>query len=606
MMRNKQIFRCTLALLICLPSFLNNGISHNRAYAEGTDGQLTSKDEVIYATLEAGGTLEEIYVVNTLDVAKAGEIQDFGTYESVKNLTDLTEIQQEDEAVSVQAPEGKFYYQGNMQGDTDLPWNIDITYSLNGNEINAADLAGQSGQLEISMDVRANDNVDRVFYENYLLQVSLQLSNLYENIEASGGMIANAGENKQVTFTVMPGQEDTLSVQADVNDFEFQGIDIAAAPSTLPIDTSEINNLTDDMSALTDAIAELNSGVADLKTGVSQLNSGASSMRSGSSEYLNGINQLDGSSYEIINASKEIGGALTQMSNALSGPTSNMDLSSLTELPKGLSELAAGLTQAASGLNELGDQYAQSYQALDAAIAEIPAGQLTEQEKQAIENLNADGEAAKVLDKLIATYNVAQKVKATYSAVKAAFAAVEPSLSELNGNMKTMSGTLSSISENLTNSLQGMDMSGLEELQTGLAALSANYGEFHSGLIGYTGGVNELASSYNQLHTGITGIADGTSELNEGASALQDGTAQLYEETKDMPAQMQEQINEMIGEYDKSDFTPVSFTSPKNEDVYSVQFVIKTESIEKKEEETKTAEPEEEKGFWDLLLDLFR
>lgn len=603
MMRKKQMYRSMLALVIIFPVFLNNGFSHDHAYAETSKGQLTSKDEVIYATLEAGGTLEDIYVVNTIDVAKAGEIQDFGMYDSVKNLTDLSEIQQENESISIQAPEGKFYYQGNMQEDTDLPWNINVTYSLDGNEIDAADLAGQSGQLEISIDVSANDNVDTVFYNNYLLQVSLQLSNLYENIEASGGMIANAGENKQVTFTVMPGQEDTLSVQADVNDFEFQGIDIAAAPSTLPIDTSEINNLTDDMGALTGAISELNNGVADLRTGVSQLNNGASSMRSGSSEYLNGINQLDGSSYEIINASKEIGGALSKMNSALSGSSSNMDLSSLTELPKGLSELAAGLTQAASGLNTLSDQYAKSYQALDTAIAEIPAGQLTEQE---ITGLYASGADAKVLDKLIATYKAAQKVKATYSAVKAAFAAVQPSLDELNGNMKTMSGTLSSISENLTGSLQGMDMSGLGELQKGLAALSANYSEFHSGLVGYTGGVNQLASSYSQLHTGITGIANGTSELNEGTVALQDGTVQLYEETKDMPAEMQAQINEMIGEFDKSDFTPVSFTSSKNEDVHSVQFVIKTSSIEKKEEETKTAEPEEEKGFWDLLLDLFR
>ncbi|WP_240056624.1 YhgE/Pip domain-containing protein [Bacillus mesophilum] len=602
-MRKKQMYRSMLALVIIFPVFLNNGFAHDHAYAEASKGQLTSKDEVIYATLEAGGTLEDIYVVNTLDVAEAGEIQDFGMYDSVKNLTDLSEIQQENESISIQAPEGKFYYQGNMQEDTDLPWNIEVTYSLDGNETNAADLAGQSGQLEISINVSANENVDSVFYENYLLQVSLQLSNLYENIEASGGMIANAGENKQVTFTVMPGQEDTLSVQADVNDFEFQGIDIAAAPSTLPIDTSEINNLTDDMGALTDAISELNNGVADLRSGVSQLNDGASSMGSGSSEYLNGIHQLDGSSYEIINASKEIGGALSKMNSALSGSSSNMDPSSLTELPKGLLELAAGLTQAASGLNTLSDQYAKSYQALDAAIAEIPAGQLTEQE---IAGLYASGADAKVLDKLIATYKAAQKVKATYSAVKAAFAAVKPSLDELNGNMKKMSGTLSSISENLTGSLQGMDMSGLSELQKGLAALSANYSEFHSGLVGYTGGVNQLASSYSQLHTGITGIANGTSELNEGTAALQDGTAQLYEETKDMPAEMQAQINEMIGEFDKSDFTPVSFTSSKNEDVHSVQFVIKTSSIEKKEEETKTAEPKEEKGFWDLLLDLFR
>ena len=77
-------------------------------------------------------------------------------------------------------------------------------------------------------------------------------------------------------------------------------------------------------------------------------------------------------------------------------------------------------------------------------------------------------------------------------------------------------------------------------------------------------------------------------------------TDELYQETKDLPDQMEEEINQMISEYDKSDFKPVSFVSVNNEKVYSVQFVIKTESIQKEEQETKKAEPEKEKGFWDL------
>lgn len=42
--------------------------------AEATAGQMVSKDEVVYATLNAIGDLNDIYVVNTLDIAKAGTI----------------------------------------------------------------------------------------------------------------------------------------------------------------------------------------------------------------------------------------------------------------------------------------------------------------------------------------------------------------------------------------------------------------------------------------------------------------------------------------------------------------------------------------------------
>lgn len=598
MMRMKQLFYSALALMLFLPSFLSYP-----AHAAAAEGKITSKDEVVYATLNASGSLENVYVVNTLEVARAGEIFDFGAYSSVKNLTDLTEISQEDQTVRMTAPEGKFYYQGNLEDNTELPWAVSISYSLDGQEVEAAELAGKSGHVEISIDITGNDQVDTVFYENYLLQVSLLLSNVYQNIETSGGMVANAGKNKQITFTVMPGKEEGLSVSADVEDFEFQGVDIAAIPSTLPIDTSEMDNMTDDMSELTDAIGKLNDGVAELKDGVSQLNNGAASLQDGSAKYKNGINQLDTSSSELVNGSQSILEALRTINQSLTGQSNEMDLSSLTALPSGLTQLGNGLKEVTEGLTSLQENYALAYDALDGAIQEIPAEQLSEGE---IASLYGSGANAEVLDRLMASYAASQKVKITYEQVKEAFAAIEPTLTQISGSVQGMSGQLISIADNLTTALDEMDMSGLDQLQAGLAALSTNYNEFHSGLTSYTKGVSELSSSYSQLHSGISELTGGTSELNSGVVELHDGTEQLYEETEDLPEKMQEEINQMIQEYDKSDFEPVSFVSPQNEKVTSVQFVITTESIKKEEKETKTTAPEKEKGFWELLLDLFR
>ncbi|WP_342032545.1 YhgE/Pip domain-containing protein [Mesobacillus boroniphilus] len=595
-MRTKQILFAALALMIFLPSFLNY------AAAAEAEGRVTSKDEVVYATLKANGELDDIYVVNTLEVAKAGEIIDFGQYSSVKNLTDLSELNQNGQAVQIDAPEGKFYYQGNMEDNAELPWDIEITYLLDGREVEASELAGKEGHVEIKIDTAANENADAVYFENYLLQISFMLSNNYQNIEASGGMVANAGKNKQITFTVMPGQEESLSAEADVEDFEFNGIDIAAVPSTLPIDTSEMESMTDDMSALSDAISELNNGVADLKKGVSHLNGGSASLRDGSAQYKNGINQLDGSSSELTGASRSIGDALKKISASLSGDSAQMDMTSLSELPGHLTQLANGLNQAADGLITLRDNYAMAYGALDGAIKEIPAHQLSEDE---ITGLLSSGADTNVVNKLVESYKAAQKVKGTYAQVQEAFAAVDPTLNQVSGSVKEMSGSLTAIANELSASLEDMDTSALGELQKGLAALSSNYGEFHTGLVGYTKGVSKLSSSYSELHSGIAGLAGGTSELNNGVGELHNGTSELHQETKDLPEQMQQEINEMIKEYDKSDFEPVSFVSAKNEKVTSVQFVIKTEAIEKEEQETKKAEPEKKKGFWDLLLELF-
>jgi putative membrane protein len=597
MMRKKQLRYAALATMIFLPSFLSYP-----AQAE-MEGKVTSKDEVVYATLNANGDLNRIYVVNTLEVAQAGKILDYGKYSSVKNLTDLTEIDQEGQKVQMEAPEGKYFYQGNMKEDTDLPWDVNVSYLLDGQEVKSSELAGENGHLEINIDTAQNKETDSVFYENYLLQVSLTLPNTYQNIEASGGMVANAGKNKQITFTVMPGQEEKLSVKADVEDFEFQGVEIAAVPSTLPIDTSGTENMTEDMSALSDGIRELNNGVADLKKGVSEWNSGAVSLRDGSAEYNNGMSEVAGSSSKLIGASRSIREALGKINQSLSGQTAEVDLTSLSELPAGLTQLADALTETANGLSTLQKNYSQAYKTLDSAIVEIPAQQISAEEVAALYESGAD---AKVVDKLVASHKAAQKVKETYARVKEDFAAVEPTLNEISESVREMSGQLTSTATNLSTSLKETNLSGLSELQKGLAELSSNYNKFHSGLVSYTDGVSQLSSSYNKLHSGIVELTGGTSELEEGVSELHNGTNKLYEETKNLPSQMQEEINKMIQEYDKSDFEPVSFVSSKNKKVSSVQFVIKTESIEIEEQETKKAEPEKEKGFWELLMDLFK
>jgi putative membrane protein len=597
MMRKKQLRYTALAAMVIMPSFLSQPAQ------AATEGNVASKDEVIYATLNASGNLDNIYVVNTLEVEKAGEILDYGKYSSVKNLTDLAEINQEGQKIELEAPEGKFYYQGNMDKETELPWDVKVTYLLDGEKVKPEELAGKNGHLEISVDIAENEEGDAVFYENYLLQVSLAMPNTYRDIEAPDGMVANAGKNKQITFTVMPGEEKTLSVEANVSDFEFTGVEIAAVPSTLPIDASGTGSMTGDMSELSNAIKKLNDGVGELETGVSELNDGTAGLQDGSAQYKNGMNELSGSSAGLVNGSASIRDALAQINQSLSGESAQVDLSSLNELPAGLKQLAGGLTDVANSLTSLQKNYAKAYAALDGAISEIPAGQVTEEQIAALYESGADRE---VVDQLAASYAASQKVKATYAQVKEAFAAVEPALIELSSSVNTMSGQLTSTADSISASLDKTDMSGLVELQKGIASLSANYGEFHSGLVSYTGGVGKLASSYSELHSGIVELNGGTSELENGVGELHNGTAQLYEETKNLPGQMQEEIDKMISEYDKSDFEPVSFVSSENENVSSVQFVIKTKSIEMEEQKEKKAEPEKEKGFWELFMDLFK
>jgi len=607
-MRIKRILLLATSCMLFLPSFLV-GAAENTSSAEETkakaDGVVATKDEVVYATLDASGQLDEAYVVNVLDVSKEGTVVDYGTYSSLKNLTDLSKLEQDDNKVRIKAPKGKFYYQGTLKDGSKLPWDITISYLLDGKKVSPKELAGKEGHIEIGIQTAASENVGKAFFENYILQVSLTLDpDIYSNIEAPGGMIANVGKNKQITFTVMPEKEGDLRVQADVVDFELNGVEIAAVPSTIAIDAPDTKSMTKDMETLTDAIGEVNNGVSALNNGVSGLNNGVGSLRNGSKQYQNGISELGRASSGLITASGSIHEGLSTMSKSLSESLSQTDLSDVQELPDGLTQLSENLYKVANGLLLLQENYAEVYSVLDGVMTEIPEYDITEEEIQGLYMSGADSE---VLDKLVETYTTARTAKGTYSAVKEGFDAIDAALVETSGGLTKMGDALVGTADQISASLEEMDIeNSLAQLQQGLDTLSTNYGKFHSGLIGYTEGVAKLSNSYNELHSGIVELSSGTAELENGVAELHDGTNTLYKETSDLPNQMQEEIDKMISEFDKSDFEAVSFISSDNENVNTVQFVIKTEGIKKEEPKTDPEIVEEEKGFWSRFMDLFR
>ncbi|GGM27843.1 hypothetical protein GCM10011351_12180 [Paraliobacillus quinghaiensis] len=602
-MRKKRMFYILMAIFLVLPPFL---LTPGVGVAEGVaqTGEYSYKDEVVYATLNPSGEREEVYVVNIFDVVTEGNIIDHGTYSNVKNLTNLAEIEQEKNRITFPASEGKFYYQGD-KNNAELPWDISIFYFLNGEKIDPDQLAGKDGDIEIRIQTTANENVNSVFFENYLLQISLNLApDVFDNIETAGGVVANAGKNKQVTFTVMPEQAGDLSVKADAVDFELQGMDIAAVPQSMSIEAPDMDDMTSEMQTLTDAIKEISNGVGELNNGVSELNTGVVTLRDGSAQYQDGILDINGASSGLVDASVSIDQCLTQMSNSLQENTGEMDLSALKELPEGLMQLAEGLRQTQAGLTELKENYALAYSSLDEAIMAIPDHEITEDE---IKALYASGADKEIINQLVDTYKAARTAKGTYAKTKEAFSAVEPTLNQVSGSITEMANSVETMATEITASLENMNVADtIGELQKGLETLSSNYKEFHAGLVGYTDGVAQLSSSYKDVHGGIVDLADGTVELAAGVGELDEGTDTLYQSTKDMPEQIEKEVDQMIAEYDKSDFDRVSFVSAENDKINTVQFVIKTESIEKEEQETTEEQVEEEKGFWDRLIALFK
>src|SRR5699024_12875483 len=110
-----------------------------------------------------------MYVVNSFQVTEPGSLVDYGPYESVRNLTDLTDIKlKNDNEVHFEAESKEdFFYQGTLDNQA-LPWNISITYVLDGEEINTIELACISCKLEIQIVTKENNNVNTVLFINYI------------------------------------------------------------------------------------------------------------------------------------------------------------------------------------------------------------------------------------------------------------------------------------------------------------------------------------------------------------------------------------------------------------------------------------------------------
>ncbi len=574
------------------------------AEEKASKGVVASKDEVIYALLQSSGKQKEAFIVNMLDVTKEGKITDYGTYSSVKNLTDLTELTESDDKVTFEAPEGKFYYQGNKD-DIELPWNFTIRYELDGKRISAEELIDEDGRVSITIEVNENKAVDKTFFENYLLQISIPFdADTTSDIEAEDGVIASAGKEELVTFTVMPEKEASFTVEADVKDFEMEGIEISGVPSTMNIDAPDTDDMTGDIKTLADAIADVNSGVAEFKSGIAELNNGTTELKNGSEQYRAGIHELDDSSAQLVSGSSEMNDGLQQLNKSLQG-INDIDLDGLQQLQDGMSDIGDTFDEAKEGIRDLQKGYSKAYKALEKSIENIPSHNISESDFEKLYESDADKATIKKLEE---TYIAAQTVKGTFAEVKQGFTVVDDMLGEAVKELDEAANSVHEVVAEIAGSLDDIKIDeGIQELTSGVDDLATNYEQFHTGLVEYTNGMHTLANNYTELDNGINELSNGTDDLASGVGELHRGTDKLARSTSDLPAEMTKEIDEMIAEFDKSDFDPVSFIAPKkNEDVASVQFVFKTEQLKIEEPDDEEEEEEEKKGFWEKFLDLFR
>ena len=642
----KKIIPISMAMLFVAPM--------TTAYA---DVNANNKEENVYINLKDDGSVEGIYVVNEFDAGNQTTITDYGKYSSVLNLSTNEEIKVNGDMITFNTDDnGMFYYQGNMES-TKIPWNIDISYYLDDKEVQASSLAGKSGKLKIAISIKDNEDMEDTFFDNYLLQMTATFnSEKCKDIVSEQANIANVGDTKQLTYTILAGSNSEFTIEAAVTDFEMDPITINAVPMNISIDDIDVSDLKDSLIKLRDGVAKIDDGSSDLYSGskdlssgtkslldgTNSLSSGAEKLQNGSKTLKEAMDTLNSNSFSLTNGSKEVLNALNTINSALD--SLNEASNQVQQLVEGSNKFASGMEELAQGNTKIYNEVNQILEVVREKLAQIKDTNFKE-EFDSITNkedyLNAyndakaklaenpDDEALKMyialFDHIIEIANkydknvtsagsqAHEKIEEEYEKICALDDGIDKqhkAIQELNNAYKN---ELNPAIEKLPSLL-----SKLTELKTALNTLVNSYATLDSGINSYTGAYEQIVKGYQTLYSGIgdlekgveslnTGtktLYDGTVSLEDGAEELNDGTSEMRDKTKNIDTEIDDKINNMLDEFKNTDYKPESFASSENGEINAVQFVMKTKGIEINNEVQEEVK-EEHLNFFQKIIRLF-
>lgn len=245
-------------------------------------------DETMYVNLDYYGRETQINVVKGCSTNGVTNYTDYGEYDKVVNMSDKTEPAVGDGTVAWQLPaeNKRFYFQCTMpKNSVQLPWTFDVSYKLNGKQVDAEKLAGASGLIEINIKAEPNKGA-RAYYKNNMMLsvvVPVDMAKCY-SVEAPGSQLQSMGNNTVALFAALPGEEGDYTVRIGTDSYESVGVIMMMVPGTV----DALNNIKDlkeakdtwreDGDKMYDSMNELLRTMESMKTEVTRVKGGLGSL----------------------------------------------------------------------------------------------------------------------------------------------------------------------------------------------------------------------------------------------------------------------------------------------------------------------------------------
>ena len=603
-----------------------------------------SKSETVYAVMNGDGSIKSTTVSEHLYSASGlANVTDKTTLTDIQNTESDAEFTQNGEELVWNTNDTDVYYKGNT--DKALPIDVKVTYALDGQEAALEDIIGKSGHLTVTVNLKNNEtgtvNVngkDRTIVTPLITAVGVILGGDASNVTAEHGMIESAAKSSVAAFVTLPGVKDSLSgllpdevdsiedylqdtvtVEADVEDFTCPQVMVACATSTAALGTSNVFDLSS-INDLTDGINQLNDAMSQLMDGASQLVDGTSQLANGVLALLDGANTLN-------NGAAALDDGLGQLTNGLDTLSANN-----AALNAGAQQVADGvLASANKTLKEGGlideNMTWSNYEAVIDNILTMNDKTLAAGRKKMVRTIWEQAPNFKDSQLDLALYLSATKtnhdLEAALKLMQNFDASMLTGALEMVTNADAKNTAKAELKYQVENS---QDMADVRALKTSLSQIQF----FVSSVNQYTAGVQtaadgahsakdgsaQLAAGTKTLYDGVNTLNTGAGQLNDGAGQLNDGLNQFNEEgiSKLTGALDQDQLHGLKTVLDEmtdrlNDYT--SFAGAPDDAESSVKFVYKTaETVAAAD--TTVAETETVKEgniftrLWQRIVNLFK
>jgi putative membrane protein len=540
---------------------------------------VSGAEETVYGNIHPDGT----YSINTvykLKVDSKGEYTIHGRFLSAKNLTADIDFDLTEDGVTLRFPRNfsEFFFQvesgriskNAKDSNVELPFFIEYHIETE-DGTRLVPKGGESGRIKLVVRVTANEDADDYFRSRYMAQIQIPIrADVFRNIETD---LSGVLTGKTYTFSavVLPGTSDTFTIEGDVESLELDSISVIMLDYDLSsmADTSilsGIDELKNGAAELADGTRRLGEGMEDLSEGLNELNRAVKSVRDGAgrfadsmSAYEEGFTELTGGSDSLVEGTAGIATGLSELS------------AQGAALVEGFSQIKQVLMSMLSGTDNTAmiTELSEGLRSIAGAIQNSPT-MSTAEKQQILAGLNG------IIEGLPQAGGETDQLSGLASRLDA----YEQGLRDFVGGVSMLSAGASELSEGT-----GRYVSGVVALRDNFIKLSLGAEELKQGLIA-------LGIGHNDMTGQVAGLPDEVKKLADGQQAMYDGINQFVS---------------VISEYTGGEDEPAVISSLSSGNrVDKVQFVFRTDAVKPEKPEKEAVTTEQEKNFFDRLLDLFR